>query len=53
MSRSFTNLDCSGVTTEISVICVFFLIKYGDSVLLVTLGAVGLLNMVDIEWDIS
>ena len=31
--------DCSGVTTENSVICVFFLNRYGDSVIFVTLTA--------------
>ena len=33
-------LDCSGVTTENSAICVCFLIRYGDSVVLVTLTAI-------------
>ena len=46
-------LDCSGVTTENSAICVCFLIRYGDSVVLVTLTAVLLSIIVDIEWEIS
>ena len=46
-------LDCSGVTTENSAICVCFLIRYGDSVVLVTLTAIRLSNIVDIEWEIS
>ena len=46
-------LDCSGVTTENSAICVCFLIRYGDSVVLVTLTAILLLIIVDIEWEIS
>ena len=33
------NLDCSGVTTETSGICVFFLIVYDVSVVLVSLTA--------------
>ena len=31
----------------------FVLIRYGDSVVLVTLTAIFLSNMVDIEWEIS
>ena len=46
------NLDCSGVTTENSAICVFFLIKYGDSVVLVMLTAVFLSIVFQIERDI-
>ena len=46
-------LNCSGVTTENSGICVFFLIKYGDSVVLVILTATLLSVFVDIEWEIS
>ena len=46
-------LDCSGVTTENSAICVFFLIKYGDCVVLVTLTAFFLSIIVEIEWEIS
>ena len=46
-------LDCSGVTTENSAICVCFLIRYGDSVVLVTLTAVLLSIIVDIERKIS
>ena len=47
------NLDCSGVTTENSAIWVFFLVKYGNSVVLVILTAVFSSNIVEIEWDIS
>ena len=46
-------LDCSGVTTENSAICVCFLMRYGYSVVLVTLTAIRLSIMVDIEWEIS
>ena len=46
-------LDCSGVTRENSAICVCFLMRYDDSVLLVTLTAVRLSIMVYIEWEIS
>ena len=46
-------LDCSGVTTENSAICECFLIRYGDSVVLVTLTAILLSIIVDIEWEIS
>ena len=46
-------LDCSGVTTENSAICVCFLIRYGDSIVLVTLTAVLLSIIVDLEWEIS
>ena len=46
-------LDCSGVTTEISAICVCFLIRYGDSVVLVTLTDILLSIIVDIEWEIN
>ena len=46
-------LDCCGVTTENSAICVCFLIKYGASVVLVTLTAIRLAIIVDIEWEIS
>ena len=46
-------LDCSGVTTENSAICVCFLIRYGHSVVLVTLTAIRLSIIVDIEWEIS
>ena len=41
------------MTTEISVTCVFFLIEYGDSVVLVTLTATFLSSIVDVEWEIS
>ena len=47
------NLDCSEVTTENSAICVFCLIEYGDSVVLVTLVALSLSIIVHIESDIS
>ena len=46
-------LDCSGVTTENSAICVCFLIRYGESVVLVTLTAILLSIIVNIEWEIS
>ena len=46
-------LDCSGVTTENSAICVCFLMRYGDSVVLVTLTAILLSIILDIEWEIS
>ena len=46
-------LDCSGVTMENSAICVFFLIRYGHSVFLVTLTAIIFSMIVDIEWKIS
>ena len=52
MSTGLINLDCSGLTTENSAICVFLLIVNGDSVVLVTLTASSLSNIVDIEWDI-
>ena len=46
-------LDCSGVTKENSAICVCFLMRYGNSVVLVSLTAIRLSIMVDIEWEIS
>ena len=46
-------LDCSGVATENPAICVCFLIRYGDSVVLVTLTAIQLSLIVDTEWEIS
>ena len=46
-------LDCSGVTTENSAICACFLIRYGDSVVLVILTAVRLSIFVDIEREMS
>ena len=46
-------LDCSGVTTENSAICDCFSIRYGDSVVLVTLTAILLSIIVDFEWEIS
>ena len=46
-------LDCSGVTAENSAIYVCFLIRYGDSVVLVTLTAILLSINVEIEWEIS
>ena len=53
MSTGLINFDYSGVTTENSAICVFFLIRYCDSVVLVTLTAILLSYIVDIEWEIS
>ena len=52
MSTGLIKLDCSGVTTEISAICVFF-IKYDDSVVLVIRIAVLLSIIVEVEWDDS
>ena len=46
-------LDCSGVTTEKSAICVCFSMRYGDSVVLVTPTAILLSIVGDIEWEIS
>ena len=46
-------LDCSVVTTENSAICVRFLIRYCDSVVWVSLTAIILSIIVDIEWEIS
>ena len=46
-------LDCSGVTTENSAICVCFLMRYGVSVVFVTVTAILLSIIVDIEWEIS
>ena len=46
-------LDCSGVTTENSAIRVCFLMRYGDSVVLVTLTAILLSIIVEIEWEIG
>ena len=46
-------LDCSGVTTENFATCVCFLMRYGDSVVMVTLTAIFLTIIVDIEWEIS
>ena len=53
MSTSLMNFDWSGVTSENSEICVFFLIDYGGSVVLVTLTAVFLSLIFDIEWEIN
>ena len=41
------------MTTDNSAICVCFLTRYGDSVVLVTLTAIRLSIMVDSEWEIS
>ena len=41
------------MTTENSAISVFFLFRYGDSVVVVTLTAILLLTIVDIEWKFS
>ena len=46
-------LDCFGVTLENFAICVCFLITNGDSVVLVTLTAVLLSIIVDIEWEFT
>ena len=46
-------LDCSRVTTENAANCLCFLIRYGDSVVLVTLTAILLSNILDIEREIS
>ena len=46
-------LDCAGLTTENSAICACFLIRHGDSVVLVTLVAILLSIIVNIEWEIS
>ena len=48
VSTDLMNVDCFGVTTEISAIFVFFLIVQGDSVVLVTLTATSLSNIVKI-----
>ena len=45
--------DCSGLTTENSATCVLFLIRYGGSIVLVTLTAISLSKIVDIEWEVS
>ena len=52
ISTGLMCLDCCGVTTENSAICVCFLIRYGDSVVLVTLTAIRLSIIVDIEREI-
>ena len=46
-------LDCSGVTMENSAISGFFLIRCGDSVVLVTLTAILLSIFVELEWENS
>ena len=53
VSTGLMNLDCSGVTTENSSTCVFFVIEFGDSVVLGILTAVFLSIIAEIEWDIS
>ena len=53
MSTGLMYLEFSGVTTENSEICVFLLITYGDSVVLVTLTATFVSHIVDMEWRIS
>ena len=53
MSTGFMSLDCSGMTKEYSEICVLFFIRYGDFLVLVTLSAVLLSNIVYIECEIS
>ena len=52
VSTGLIDLDCSGVTTEKSAICMLLLIVQGDSVVLVTLTAIFLSIIVEIEWDI-
>ena len=52
-SIGLMKLDCSGVTTENSAICVLVQIMYGDSVVFVTLIATFLSIKVDIEKEIS
>ena len=49
ISAGLMCLDYSGVSTDNSAICVCFLIRYGDSVVLITLTAILLSNTVDIE----
>ena len=51
MSTGLMNLDCSGLTTENSAICGLFLIEKCDSVILVTLTAIFLSNIIEIERD--
>ena len=46
-------LGCSGVTTEKSEIYVCFLIRYGNSVVMVSLTAIRLSIIVVNEWEIS
>ena len=53
MSSGLIYLDCSGVTTENFSVCVLFLIRYGDSVVLVTLTATIQSISVDIEREIT
>ena len=53
ISTGLMCLDCSGVTTVNSAMCVCFLIRYGDSVVLLTLTAILLSIFVEIEWEIS
>ena len=53
MSTGLMCFDCSGVTTENSAICLLFLIRYGNSVVLVTPIATCLSIILDIEWEIS
>ena len=45
-------LDCSGVTTENSAICVCFLISYADSIVVTTLTATLVSIIVNSEWEI-
>ena len=46
-------LDCSGLTTENSAICACILMRYGHSAVLVSLTAILLVIIVDIEWEIN
>ena len=53
MSTGLIYLDCSGGNTENATIYIFFLSEYGDSVVLVTLTAIFLSIIVDIELGIT
>ena len=53
MSTGLKCLDCSGVLTENSAIGVCFLIRYADSVVLVTLIAILLSIVVNNEWEMN
>ena len=53
ISTGLICLDCSGVTTENSAICVLSSIRYGDSVVLVTLTAILFSIIVYNELDMS
>ena len=53
VSTGLINLDCFGVTAENSALCIYFFIKYGESVVLVTLTDSFLSIFVDIELEFS